>query len=71
MQEHFCCVSDLERTLTFCPILLVVFMQATLKMPAQANLGVEDVLQILLAEDTGLDWNVSEASQSDDEIACF
>ena len=40
-------------------------------MATRATLGVEDVLQILSAEDVeddGLDWNISEASQSDDEI---
>ena len=40
-------------------------------MAIRPNRGVEDVLQILSAEDTeddDLDWNISEASQSDDEI---
>lgn len=40
-------------------------------MVVRANLGAEDVLQILSAEDgedDGIDWNISEASQSDDEI---
>ena len=39
-------------------------------MAIRPNLGVEDVLQIISAEDTeddDLDWNISEASQSDDE----